>query len=169
LRLVHRLSKQSFLDKPNIYCPDVLRHSRLKPCLDVNLTEVSKATQWKPGQSGNPNGRPIGTRQSFSAGFFRDLAEVWAAEGRGAMLHTAKTQPATFLGIASRLIPQQVQMDLHGILPGNLSPTDWADLRELLSAIQSALRGLQACVGGYTENAIVGRSKKLSLFNGCAT
>src|SRR5262245_38955685 len=107
--------------------------------MNPNLTEVSKPTQWKTGVSGNPNGRPVGTRQAFSAGFFRDLAEVWAAEGRGAMLHTTKTQPATFLGIAARLIPQQVQMDLQATLPGNLSPGDWADLRELLSAIQSAL------------------------------
>ena len=107
--------------------------------MNPNLTEISKPTQWKPGHSGNLNGRPVGTRQAFSAGFFRDLAEVWAAEGRGAMLHTAKTQPATFLGIAARLIPQQVQMDLQATLPGNLSPSDWADLRELLSAIQEAL------------------------------
>jgi hypothetical protein len=27
----------------------------------------------------------------------KDLAEVWQAEGRGTMVHTAKTQPATFL------------------------------------------------------------------------
>jgi len=81
--------------------------------MNPNLTEVSKATQWKPGQSGNPNGRPVGTRQAFSAGFYRDLAEVWAAHGKEAMLHTAKSQPATFLGIASRLIPQQVAVDLQ--------------------------------------------------------
>ena len=40
-----------------------------------NITEVSRPTQWKPGQSGNLNGRPVGTRQAFSAGFLRDLAE----------------------------------------------------------------------------------------------
>jgi hypothetical protein len=80
--------------------------------MNRNLTEISKATQWKPGQSGNPNGRPVG------AGFFRDLAEVWAADGRGGMLQTAKTRPATFLGIASHLIPQQVAVDLQASLPG---------------------------------------------------
>ena len=58
---------------------------------------------WKPGQSGNLNGRPVGTRQAFSAGFFRDLAEVWAQHGRDAMLLTARTQPSTFLAIAARL------------------------------------------------------------------
>jgi hypothetical protein len=60
--------------------------------MNPNLTEVSKATQWKPGVSGNPNGRAPGSRQAFSSGFLKDLAEVWQAEGRGTMLHTAKTR-----------------------------------------------------------------------------
>src|SRR5215471_19952367 len=106
--------------------------------MNPNLTEISKPTQWKPGQSGNLNGRPVGTRQAFSAGFFTDLAEVWAAEGRGAMLHTAKTQPATFLGIATRLIPQQVAVDLQAALPGNLSMEDWIIMREIVEAARLA-------------------------------
>ena len=65
----------------------------------VTSTTASKATQWRPGQSGNPNGRPVGARQTFSAGFHRDLAEVWQAHGRNSMLHTAKTQPATFFSL----------------------------------------------------------------------
>jgi hypothetical protein len=32
-----------------------------------NLVEVGKATHWKPGESGNLNGRPPGTRQAFRA------------------------------------------------------------------------------------------------------
>jgi hypothetical protein len=59
-------------------------------------TKHVNGRMWQPGQSGNPNGRPVGSRQAFSAGFLKDLAEVWQAEGRGTMLHTAKTQPATF-------------------------------------------------------------------------
>jgi hypothetical protein len=55
------------------------------------------------------------------------------------MLETARKQPSVFFGIAQRLIPQQVQMDLQAAVPGNLSPADWADLRELLAAIQKAL------------------------------
>ena len=51
-----------------------------------NITEVSRPTQWKPGQSGNLNGRPVGIRQAFSAGFLRDLAEVWPEEGRETMV-----------------------------------------------------------------------------------
>ena len=107
--------------------------------MNPNLTQVSKPTQWKAGVSGNPNGRPVGTRQAFSAAFYRDLAEVWAVHGKEAMLNTAKTQPATFLGIASRLIPQQVAVDLHASLPGNLSMEDWMIMREVMEAIRQAI------------------------------
>src|SRR4029078_13570784 len=55
-----------------------------------NRPLVSNPTRWKAGVSGNPNGRPIGTRQAFSAAFYRDLAEVWAAHGKDAMLNAAK-------------------------------------------------------------------------------
>jgi hypothetical protein len=75
----------------------------------------------------------------FSDSFFKDLQEVWAGEGKTAMLLTAKKQPSTFLALAARLIPQQVEATLQAAVPGNLSPADWADLRELLSAVQKAL------------------------------
>ena len=104
-----------------------------------NITEVSKPTQWKPGQSGNLNGRPVGTRQAFSAGFLRDLAEVWSEEGRETMVKTARTNPAVFFATCARLIGPEVKLTIEQSLPCNLSPSDWADLRELLSAIQEAL------------------------------
>jgi hypothetical protein len=104
-----------------------------------NITEVSKPTQWKPGQSGNLNGRPVGTRQAFSAGFLRDLAEVWSEEGRETMVKTARTNPAVIFDTCARLIGPEVKLTIEQSLPGNLSSSDWADLRELLSAIQSAL------------------------------
>ena len=61
----------------------------------MELTKTNNG-QWKPGQTGNPNGRPVGARKHFSAGFLRDLAEVWAEHGRDTMVHTAKLNPGVF-------------------------------------------------------------------------
>jgi hypothetical protein len=116
------------LARRGVRSPTILR--------DRVITEISKATQWRPGQSGNPNGRPVGARQTFSAGFHRDLAEVWHAHGCDSMLHTAKTQPSVFFATCARLIGPEVKLTIEQSLPGNLSPSDWADLRELLSAVQ---------------------------------
>ena len=46
--------------------------------MNPNLAEVGKPTRWPPGQSGNPAGKPPGTRTAFSQDFIRDFALVWA-------------------------------------------------------------------------------------------
>jgi hypothetical protein len=76
---------------------------------------------WPPGVSGNPNGRPVGSRSAFSAGFTRDLAEVWADKGKAAMLYTAEKQPAVFFATCARLLPNDVRVTVEQQLPGNLS------------------------------------------------
>lgn len=94
-------------------------------------------TPWPKGVSGNPNGRPVGTRQAFSSGFLRDLAEVWAAEGKGTMLHTAKNQPATFFAVCARLLPGDVKLTIEQTYSG-LSPEDYEILRAIKEAIPDA-------------------------------
>jgi hypothetical protein len=77
--------------------------------------EVARANngQWRPGQSGNPAGlpgRPLGSRQPFSQGFTRDLAEVWQAKGKQAMNWTADHQPAVFFATCARLLPNMFKL-----------------------------------------------------------
>ena len=92
----------------------------------------------------------------FPLVFLRDLADVWSEEGRETMVKTAKTNPAVFFATCARLIPQDVKLTVEQSLPVNLSPADWADLRELLGAIRAALldaanrpprQGIPACAG----------------------
>ena len=104
-----------------------------------NITEVSRPTQWKPGQSGNLNGRPVGTRQAFSAGFYRDLAEVFAKHGRAAMEKTAIDQPSVFFGICARLLPAETRLTIEAGLSGGLDPGDWALLRQVIELMKSRL------------------------------
>ena len=107
--------------------------------MNPNLTEISKATQWKPGQSGNMNGRPVGTRQAFSAGFHRDLAEVWAKHGRAAMEKTAQDQPGVFFATCVRLLPNDVRVTVEQSLPGNLNMEDWQTMKEVIAAVRQAI------------------------------
>ena len=70
--------------------------------MNPNLAEVGKLTRWPPGQSGNPAGKPPGTRTAFSQGFIRDFALVWAEEGLEAVRKVAKKSPEAFVkGIAA--------------------------------------------------------------------
>ena len=94
---------------------------------------------WPPGVSGNPNGRPVGSRSAFSAGFTRDLAEVWADKGKAAMLYTAEKQPAVFFATCARLLPNDVRVTVEQSLPGNLSMEDWQMMKEIIAAVRQAV------------------------------
>jgi hypothetical protein len=94
---------------------------------------------WKPGQSGNLNGRPIGSRSAFSAGFTRDLTEVWAEKGKASMLYTAEKQPAVFFATCARLMGPEVNLTIEQSLPAGLSADDWSLMREIIEAVRLAL------------------------------
>ncbi|MGC1591176.1 MAG: DUF5681 domain-containing protein, partial [Pseudolabrys sp.] len=52
---------------------------------------------WKPGQSGNPKGRPQGSRNKLSEEFFRDLCDARQAFGKPALMTAAWTHPVEFV------------------------------------------------------------------------
>ena len=94
---------------------------------------------WKPGQTGNPNGRPVGSRSAFSQAYVRDFQTVWDESGIDAIREMAKKNPSGFVAVASKLIPQQVSLDMQASLPGNLSLEDWQLLREVIQAVRSGI------------------------------
>ena len=73
---------------------------------------------WPPGQSGNPNGRPVGSRTVFSQGFLKDLAGVWASHGKETMIKTAQDNPGIFFATCARLIGPEVKLTIEQELPG---------------------------------------------------
>jgi len=104
-----------------------------------HVTKVSKATQWKPGVSGNPAGKPPGTRHAFSQGFIRDFALVWQEEGLEAVRKVARKSPESFVAIAAKVCPNDVRVSIEQSLPGNLSMEDWQTMKEVVAAVRQAL------------------------------
>ena len=64
---------------------------------------------WKPGQSGNPKGRPQGSRNKLSEEFFRDLCDAWQAFGKPALMTAAWTHPVEFVRVVASLIPRELE------------------------------------------------------------
>ena len=72
-------------------------------------------TQFKPGQSGNPKGRPRGSRNKLSEDFFRDLSEAWTAFGKPALMTAAWTHPVEFVRVVAQLMPKDVDVTVTNI------------------------------------------------------
>src|SRR5271166_2251281 len=63
-------------------------------------------TRFLPGQSGNPAGRPKGSRHRISEAFLRALADDFEAHGAGVIQHVRERDPAAYLNVVARVLPR---------------------------------------------------------------
>ena len=64
----------------------------------------------RPGQSGNPAGRPKGSRNKLSEAFLRDFCALWEELGDEALRRMAAEDPSTFVRAAVALIPKHHEL-----------------------------------------------------------
>ena len=80
--------------------------------------------QWQPGQSGNPNGRPKGSRNKFSETFLADFLATWEAHGKAVLEHVATNYPSVFLRVAAQVMPKDLNVDVSRQSKGASDLTD---------------------------------------------
>jgi hypothetical protein len=87
--------------------------SMAKPAAAESTVEKQRpAHLFKPGQSGNPAGRPKGARNAFSQDFIHDVHKAWQEHGAAALKMTALTEPGRFLQVCASLMPKDVSVDI---------------------------------------------------------
>jgi hypothetical protein len=104
-----------------------------------NASTVERAPDGKWISSGNPVGRPLGSRHKIAEAIVRDISDAWQNHGPGVLNRMALTEPAKFAQLAAGLIPKEFMLTIGARLPGNLEPDDWAVLNEVLGAVKQAM------------------------------
>ena len=106
--------------------------------MPANRRRTGNSTSFKPGQSGNPNGRPKQTQEQKDAlAMIKDLAPA-AVERLGEILMDAHTRPETRLRaiemVLDRVYGKPTATEIIGAAPGN----------ELLQSLLDIERGAQS-------------------------
>jgi Family of unknown function (DUF5681) len=85
---------------------DVKQGKRCRSKTDI-INSQQKPWLFQPGQSGNPAGRPKGSRNKLAEDFLADAYEQWQQHGSTALETMAKTEPAKFCQMVANLLPKE--------------------------------------------------------------
>ena len=73
-----------------------------------DVTGKQQGTRFKPGQSGNPAGRPRGSRNKLGEEILDDLIDEWRANGKKALALCASREPTQFIKVVANILPREV-------------------------------------------------------------
>jgi len=71
---------------------------------------MGKDHLWKPGQSGNPNGRPPGARSKLSAAFIKALSDNFEKHGVDTVDKIREEKPDVYLNVIGKLMPKLMEL-----------------------------------------------------------
>jgi hypothetical protein len=66
-----------------------------------------------PGQSGNPKGRPKGSRNKLSDAFIADICASWEEHGREVIERVREESPEVYLRVVASLLPKEVNVSTN--------------------------------------------------------
>ena len=76
-----------------------------------DTTGEKQDTRFKPGQSGNPAGRPQGSRNKVSEKLLEALAEDFDTHGNDVIEKVRVDRPHDYLKIVASLVPKQMEIE----------------------------------------------------------
>lgn len=71
-------------------------------------SKQSKPWLFKPGQSGNPAGRPKGSRHALGEDFISALADDFKKHGKAAIEVVRAEKPDVYLNVIAKVVPKEV-------------------------------------------------------------
>jgi hypothetical protein len=96
---------------------------------------MQKAGTWLPGQSGNPAGRPMGSRQRLTDNFIAVLAADFDAHGAETIVKLREMEPGKYAQIIGQLLPKSLEVAIQQ--HGPLDKPEMQMLRRLVDVIEA--------------------------------
>ena len=75
---------------------------------DNTEEKQSKPHLYKPGQTGNPKGRPKGSKNKLSEEFIADLLADWQEGGVAALKEARANKPTEYCKLVASLVPKEI-------------------------------------------------------------
>ena len=85
---------------------------------------------WVKGQSGNPAGRPKGSKHKLQTSFWADLHRTWKERGSEALRWVAENDPSTFVRVCASLMPkEETAKQIDHAIEVTLKEPEWLKLQ----------------------------------------
>lgn len=105
---------------------------------------------WKPGQSGNPGGRPKGSRNRLGEDFVAALYSDFHEHGIVAIAQVRADRPHEYLKVIASLLPKELKVTTESDLTDEQLDQR---IRQLAAALNLELGGSQEGIGSPTGGA----------------
>lgn len=86
---------------------------------------------FKKGQSGNPKGRPKGSRNRLTDSVLKKIASDFATHGNEVLERVRKEEPALYLKFIISLLPRELIMQFEQHRPSEAGTLEYDDMIEL--------------------------------------
>lgn len=110
---------------------------------DISVLDGTNAQQeqkrpihrWGAGQSGNPQGRPKGSRNKLGEAFLNDLYADWQQNGTEVIQRVRAEKPDAYLKVVASIVPKELI-----VRDETLDSLSDDDLMEVLGILRQAIK-----------------------------